>query len=278
MGYTVREVAEMLGLSVNQIRAYATKGFLTPERGARGEYQFGFQDLVILRTAGELTAARIPARKVRRVLERLRDQLPQGRPLTAVRIAADGERVVVRDGTTVWNPESGQSLFDFAVSDIAEQAAPLARRQAEEARENEADLDAEEWYELGCELEFSAPNEARDAYRRAVELNPSHADAHVNLGRLLHEEGEAGAAEAHYRIALAEEPQHSVAAFNLGVSLEDLERPDDAEAAYDLALRIDPANADAHYNLAGICEERGDRTGAFRHLKAYKRITGHEPV
>jgi tetratricopeptide (TPR) repeat protein len=278
MGYTVREVAEMLGLSVNQIRAYATKGFLKPERGARGEYQFGFQDLVILRTAGELTAARIPARKVRRVLERLRDQLPQGRPLTAVRIAADGERVVVRDGTSVWNPESGQSLFDFAVSDIAEQAAPLARRQAEEARENEADLDAEEWYELGCELEFSAPNEARDAYRRTVELNPSHADAHVNLGRLLHEEGEAGAAEAHYRIALAEEPQHSVAAFNLGVSLEDLERPDDAEEAYELALRIDPANADAHYNLAGICEERGDRTGAFRHLKAYKRITGHEPV
>jgi tetratricopeptide (TPR) repeat protein len=273
MGYTAREVAEMLGLSIGQVRAYASKGFLTPERGSRGELIFGFQDLVILRTAGELTAARIPARKVRNALARLREQLPQGRSLTAVRIAADGERVVVRDGDAVWNPESGQSLFDFAVSEIAEQAEPIARRIAEEARENQADIDAEEWYELGCELEFSAIDEARDAYRRAVELNPHHADAHVNLGRLLHEEGECEAAAAHYRIALGIEPEHATASFNLGVALEDLERVDEAVAAYERALQLDPDNADCHFNLAGICEDRGDKTGAFRHLKAYRRLS-----
>jgi tetratricopeptide (TPR) repeat protein len=274
MGYTIREVADLLGLSVHQIRAYADKGFLTPERGSRGEYRFGFQDLVILRTASELTAARIPPRKVRRVLERLREQLPQGRPLTAVRIAAEGDQVIVRDGTSVWNPESGQALFDFAVSEIAAQAEPLARRQAEEARENESEFDAEEWYELGCEIEFGAPDEARDAYRRAVELNPHYADAHVNLGRLLHEQEELAAAEAHYRIALSIDPRHATAAFNLGVALEDLGRLDDAIAAYQHALDIDPTNADAHFNLAGICEDRGDKTGAFRHLKAFRRITG----
>jgi tetratricopeptide (TPR) repeat protein len=263
----------MLGLSIGQVRAYASKGFLTPERGSRGELIFGFQDLVILRTAGELTAARIPARKVRNALARLREQLPQGRSLTAVRIAADGERVVVRDGDAVWNPESGQSLFDFAVSEIAEQAEPIARRIAEEARENQADIDAEEWYELGCELEFSAIDEARDAYRRAVELNPHHADAHVNLGRLLHEEGECEAAAAHYRIALGIEPEHATASFNLGVALEDLERVDEAVAAYERALQLDPDNADCHFNLAGICEDRGDKTGAFRHLKAYRRLS-----
>jgi tetratricopeptide (TPR) repeat protein len=273
MGYTAREVAEMLGLSIGQVRAYASKGFLTPERGSRGELIFGFQDLVILRTAGELTAARIPARKVRNALARLREQLPQGRSLTAVRIAADGERVVVRDGDAVWNPESGQSLFDFAVSEIAEQAEPIARRIAEEARENQADIDAEEWYELGCELEFSAIDEARDAYRRAVELNPHHADAHVNLGRLLHEEGECEAAAAHYRIALSIEPAHATASFNLGVALEDLEQVDGAVAAYERALQLDPDNADCHFNLAGICEDRGDKTGAFRHLKAYRRLS-----
>ena len=54
----------MLGLSPAQIRAYATKGFLAPERGPRGELRFGFHDLIILRTAGELTAAHIPQRKV----------------------------------------------------------------------------------------------------------------------------------------------------------------------------------------------------------------------
>ena len=44
----------MLGLSAAQIRSFATKGFLQPERGPRGELRFGFHDLVILRTAGEL--------------------------------------------------------------------------------------------------------------------------------------------------------------------------------------------------------------------------------
>ena len=96
-----------------------------PGAGARpgGELQFGFHDLVLLRTASELSAAKIPQRKVLRVLERLRAQLPSGRSLTGVRITADGENVIVRDGGAVWIPESGQSLFDFSVADLEEGAA-----------------------------------------------------------------------------------------------------------------------------------------------------------
>jgi hypothetical protein len=45
MSYTVREVAAMLGLKPSQVRAYAAKGFLDPERGTRGELRFGFRDL-----------------------------------------------------------------------------------------------------------------------------------------------------------------------------------------------------------------------------------------
>src|SRR5438132_10243408 len=127
MAYSVREVSAMLGLSPAQIRSYVN--FLQPQRGPRGELRFGFHDLVILRTAGELSAARIPQRKVRRVLQRLREQLPEGRSLTGVRIAADGERVVVRDGEAVWNPESGQALFDFDISEIEARAATLAPRE-----------------------------------------------------------------------------------------------------------------------------------------------------
>src|SRR5512132_1452952 len=126
MSYTVREVAAMLGLKPSQVRAYAAKGFLEPERGTRGELRFGFRDLIILRTAGELSAAHIPQRKVRRALERLREQLPAGRALTGVRITAEGDRVIVRDGEAVWNPESGQSLFDFAVAELAAKAVPIA--------------------------------------------------------------------------------------------------------------------------------------------------------
>ena len=272
MSYSMREVSAMLGLSPAQIRAYATDGFLDPERGARGELRFGFHDLIILRTAGELTAAKIPTRKVRRVLDRLRNQLPEGRTLTGVRITADGERVVVRDGEVMWNPESGQSLFDFSVADLAAKAAPLIHRNAADARERADEVSADDWYTLACELEMSSIEQAKDAYERAIRADASHPDAHVNLGRLLHEEGAPAAAEKHYRAALEADPEHETAAFNLGVALEDLGRTADAMRAYELALKLDPANADAHYNLAGILERRGQKQDALQHLKTYRLL------
>src|SRR5213593_1933457 len=125
MSYTVREVSAMLGLSPSQIRAYAAKGVLKPERGERGELRFGFEDLVILRTAGEL-AEHVPERRVRRVLRRLREQMPGEQSLTGVRLAADGEQVVMREGESVWNAESGQKLFDFGAPRVEDRQSCLS--------------------------------------------------------------------------------------------------------------------------------------------------------
>jgi len=248
----------MLGLSASQIRAYAANGVLKPERGARGELRFGFEDLVILRTAGEL-ATQVPERRVRRVLSRLRQRLSDEQSLTGVRLTADGEQVVVREGESVWNAESGQKLFDFGV----------AASRGLEVSEGES---ADDWFELALDLEVTSVDEARAAYERVVAIDPEHVDAHVNLGRILHEGGAPLAAEKHYRAALALEPDHAVAVFNLGVALEDLGRMTDAIALYEKAIVLDPDNADAHYNLAGIYERRGDKAAAVRHLKACKRL------
>ena len=89
--YTAKNVARMLDLSVDRVRSYARAGFLHPDRGPRGEYRFSFQDLVLLRTAKGLLDSRVPPRKIRVVLNKLREQLPSGRPLTGVRISADGD-------------------------------------------------------------------------------------------------------------------------------------------------------------------------------------------
>jgi tetratricopeptide (TPR) repeat protein len=263
MSYSVREVASMLGLSAAQIRAYTNKGFLQPERGPGGELRFGFHDLVILRTAGELAAAKVPQRKVRRVLERLREQLPEGKSLTGVRIAADGDRVFVTDGGPAWNPESGQILLNFSVEEIAAKTAEIEEQRSPEV---------EEMYELACEIESSSAEQAREVYERLLQLDPDHVDAHVNLGRLLHEDGAPAAAEKHYRKALEIDPDHETAAFNLGVALEDLGRLRDAIEAYQRALELDPQNADAHFNLAGMYERRGEKAAALRHLKMYRRL------
>src|SRR3989475_5244133 len=273
-GYTSRDVSRLLGLTVAQVRGLARDGFLSPGQGRRGELLFSFQDLVILRTAKGLVAARIPAERIRGALKRLRAQLPRGRSLAELRIGAEGARMVVSEGEATGSRESEQTQLDFAVSELATKAAPMARRAARAAREVEDELSAADWYELGIELEVAAPGEARDAYRRALELDAHHADAHVNLGRLLHEQGLVEEAERHYRLALREAPDHATAAYDLGIALEDLGRPADAIEAYRAALVTDPRLADAHYNVARLYEKAGKKAAALRHFSAYRRLTG----
>src|SRR6266542_3459972 len=135
--YTTRDVAKLLGLSEAQVRSQARVGYLAPDRGPRNGYRFSFQDLVLLRTAKALSEARVAPLRIHRALRALIRELPAGRALSGVRISSEGHRVVVRDGTTAWNPESGQLLFDFHVAELVGQAAPVARRLAREARRSE---------------------------------------------------------------------------------------------------------------------------------------------
>ena len=260
-------------MSQAEVRGYVRAGFLAPERGPRREMRFSFQDLVFLRTAGGLAAAGVSPRRIRAALSRLREQMPDGRPLTAVRIAVEGSRVVVEEGNRRWQPESWQILFDFGVADLARRVAPMVRRAFRQAQDDGPEFSADDWFEWACELEPGSPAEAREAYGRALALDPNHADAHVNLGRLLHESGDAAAAEPHYRGALAARPADATAAFNLGVALEDLGKDRDALDAYERAIEVDPENADAHFNAAALAERLGRAAVALRHLRTYRRLT-----
>src|SRR5260370_13934536 len=196
-GYSTREVASLLGLSLAQIRSYARAGFVAPRSGPRGELLFSFEDLILLRTVKALLAARIPRRRIRMALNNLHQQL-EGRPLTAVRISAQGTQVVARDGGEAWNAESGQTLLDFETSELAREATRLARRQVlgleKERRARSAEggaAEADRWYEAGLDHEDAGEIEpALAAYGRALELAPAMVEAHLNLGRLRHDRGE----------------------------------------------------------------------------------------
>lgn len=273
IGYTVREVARALGLSERQIRSYARSNLLEPGRGPRNEYRFSFKDIIVLRAARELLSARIHPRTVRRALQKLRDQLPDGRSLTELRIETEGSGIVVRDRDKVWEPQSGQMILGFEVSELASRTAPFARRMVEEEIESDA-AGPEEWYDLGHELEAVSPAEAKEAYLKAILLDPAHVEAHVNLGRLLHDEGEVEEAEQLYRQAVAADSEHPVAWYNLGVALEDRSRLTEAIQAYRKAVLFDPALASAHYNLSRLYEQRGSKAAAIRHLAEYRRLRG----
>lgn len=269
-GYTTREVAEVLGLPTSQILSWTRSGLVTPQRGPRGAYLFSFQDIVLLRTARQLLAEHVPPRRVRSALESLRAQLPVGRPLSAVHISARGNRVLVRDDETIWDPDSGQLQMDFAAADLAERPKPVATRALDGAHDQTTTAD--DWYNTALDLEGVAAARAVEAYERALELEPTHADALLNLGRLLHEDGELDAAEERYRAAAATKSGSGRPLYNLGVVLEDRGRTDDAVTAYRDALRADSDLAAAHFNLSRLLEAAGHKAEALSHLADYKRL------
>jgi DNA-binding transcriptional MerR regulator len=269
--YSAEQVAGLLGLTLAQLRGYVRSGVIEPERGAEGALRFSFQDLVFLRVVKGLATSRVPPRRVRVALRRLRERLPGDQPLSVLRLAAEGAHVVVRERDRIWSPESGQYWFDFEAPRPASEPVSLPARDAPEPRV-ELVTTADGWYALGNELEAGDPAEARAAYRRALEIDPKHADAHVNLGCLEHEAGQLREAERHYRTALGLRPGDPTAAFDLGVVLEDLGRLREACTAYEQALAGQPDCADAHYNLARLHDRLGDPAAAIRHLKAYRHL------
>jgi tetratricopeptide (TPR) repeat protein len=280
-GYTTQDVARMIGVSAGRLRAYLRAGVLSPEKGTRGELRFSFQDLLLLRTAEGLVGPRVSPQRVRQALKRLRARLPGERPLTGVQLDTDGPEVVVREDGARWHVESGQVLLTFDEAAPAE--APVATLPARTippaappVRSDVAPLSIDEVYTIGCDLDEADPEHAAASYEEVLKRSPQHADAHINLGRLLHERGDLTGAETHYRAALQARPFDPTAHFNLGVALEDLGRHNDALEAYQNAIAADARNADAHYNAARLYDLLGDYSAALRHLRICRELARRE--
>jgi tetratricopeptide (TPR) repeat protein len=275
-GYTTHDVARMIGVSSGRLRAYLRAGVLSPERGQRGELRFSFQDLLLLRKAETLVRQRIPPHRVRLALRKLRARLPDTRALTGIQLGAEGTSVVVHEGSARWRAESGQVLLEFEGPLAAADSAPMATLPARPRTVAGGDLvppSPAEIYEIGCDVDETDPEQAEASYRQVLMQAPEHADAHINLGRILHERGDLPAAEAHYRQALTIRPRDPTALFNLGVALEDQGRNAPALEAYEGAIAADDRNADAHYNAARLYDLAGDYGAALRHLRICRELT-----
>jgi tetratricopeptide (TPR) repeat protein len=272
-GFSTQQVLGLLGISEARLRYWVRSNFVIPGRGPGNRFRFKFQDLVLLRAAQALVDGGLPTRRVRQSLERLRSTLPVGKSLTGLRLFVSGGEVAVEESGAAWEAASGQRLLILDVGEIARSAAPLAAAVAAEADRSEAELAAEDWYELGLDLEATAIDESVAAYRKAIELDPELAAPYLNLGRLLHERGDLEGAEELYRRALRHCGPEPTAAFNLGVVLQDGERWLEAVDAYNQAIELDAGYADAYYNLAAVYEHLGDGAVALQNLQAYRRLT-----
>jgi DNA-binding transcriptional MerR regulator len=279
--YSVHDVERVLHLSRSTIRGLVAAGFVKPERGARREYRFSFQDLIVLRTARALIEAKVPRKRIHSSLEDLRRHLPETVPLSGLSICAVGERVVVRDGKTRWQADNGQYLLGLEVVlengvlhmvERPEVRATETNGHAVAPNREVASKTAEQWFIEALELESADVRAARRGYEHAVKLDPRHLPSWINWGRLLHEHGATAEADKVYQRALDQCGPDPLLMFNRGVLLEDLGNAGAALAAYQAALEEDPDMADCHYNLARLYEALGKPQHAIRHLGQYRRL------
>jgi Flp pilus assembly protein TadD/Tol biopolymer transport system component len=114
---------------------------------------------------------------------------------------------------------------------------------------------------------------AEAAWRHAVELSPSEARVHNNLGFCLTELGRTHEAIAEYEKALELSPDYPEAYNNLGTVLMAQQRIDEAIARFRRALELNPAYGSAHSNLGIALSNSGRMEEAIEHLRVGAKIT-----
>ncbi len=268
--YTRSEVRRILKISENRLRSWERLDLC--ERRS----EFGFADLIALKTLQKLRERRIPATRIKSSLASLSKKLAGiKRPLWDLKIVSDGKRVAVELPGGKMEALTGQMLFDFDASSL-KSVTELSNRAGAAA---DRTRQAEDWFRRGLELEETGSDvqEAIAAYRKAVELNPDAAGAWVNIGTLLYQQRELEEAERCYRQALEASPGYALAHFNLGNICEESERLPEAVNHYRLALRMQPEYADAHYNIALVYERAGEPMRAAKHWRSYLNLDSTSP-
>ena len=116
--------------------------------------------------------------------------------------------------------------------------------------------------------------EAEVGFRKAVELNPTSAEALNNLGVNLKDQGKHEGAIAAYQRALKIKPDYAVAQYNIGTTLKKQGKLDKAIEAYQHTLKIKPDYVGAHFNIGVVLTKQGKLDEA---IEAYRRVLKLKP-
>ena len=106
----------------------------------------------------------------------------------------------------------------------------------------------------------------------ARQLDPDHADAHYNLGRLTTSQGRVEEAITHHSQAVRANPDHAEAHYNLGLLFGSVGRVEEAIGHYSRAIEIEPYYVEAHNNLGVALGKQGKFEKAIGHLSKALQI------
>jgi len=128
---------------------------------------------------------------------------------------------------------------------------------------------------LGVALaETGRIDEAISHYRKALELNPKYPEAHNNWGEALAGRGAVEEAIPHFEMAVKLDANFAVARANLGATLAQTGRIDQAILHLQKAVESKPEAADVRMNLGLALTNKGRFQEAIDHLQEAVRLSG----
>ncbi|WP_198665277.1 sulfotransferase [Paraburkholderia kururiensis] len=135
------------------------------------------------------------------------------------------------------------------------------------------------WNNLGIILQEAGRfDESRTCLEHVIALQPEWAEAHNNLGNTLRRLGRLDLAEPHYRRAIALKPEYPEAHSNLAFLLSSQGRYDEAAQEAQLALDLNPRFVEAYLNLAEVESVRHRYDAALRVFDKLQAFAPQHPV
>ncbi len=262
--YDRNDVLRILRITAQQLAGWEKAGLITLADG------YSFFDLLQVKKVRDLRAKRVRPAVIRASLEAMQKQVAgMENPLLEAGTFAAGSRIAFRHHGAAVEPLAGQFIMDFNA-----EARVVPAMMRSKVRRIATVESAAELFAKGITLEDD-PNsqaEAIECYRRALEIDPHHAAAHINLGTLYYNRQDYENAELHYRKAVEVDPRYALGYFDLGNVLDETGRVEEAIKAYRSAVGLAPTYADAHYNLALAYEKVKQPRKALTHWRAYVRL------
>jgi tetratricopeptide (TPR) repeat protein len=118
-------------------------------------------------------------------------------------------------------------------------------------------------------------DQAIQAYEKALEQSPDMAEAYVGLGEARQAKGQFDEALRDYKRALAVEPENARVHFGMGrIYYQEKQQYHEAVAEYQKAIQLEPGFLDAHMSLGDLYEEKGLYPDA---IARYQHVLGLEP-
>lgn len=271
--YGLRDLTRILSLTPKRVAQLRRLELLRRDAG------YTFRDLLALKAASALLDAGASVRQIREALLALRKQDPDlESPLAEVRFIVEGDRLLAQSDRVRFDPRTGQTVLGLDARGLTKDAAATLATGLVRPLHPPASQ-AEAWFERASEWDADPTRweDAIDAYRRVVAVDPSYAAAWNNLGLLLHRMGRYGEAREAYTAALEQDPQCAEAAYNLGSLDEDCGDADQAIGHYRHALELSPDYADAHFNLAAALARSNRNPEAVQHWQRYLQLDSGSP-